>query len=116
MIALTKGRSTLCLVAVSAQEVGRLLQPGAGVAIAVPVMLRRVPCVVANVRSGSLQGMQQFRKRRIEHGFAPIRIQPVAGFAELTIVALLVAVVEDCAVPTIREINVTLDQPARVLE
>ena len=114
--ALTKGRIALCLVAVDAQEVRGVVQPGAGVTIAVPVVLWRTASIAANIVDGCLQGVQEIRQGGVERWLASIRIQPAAGFAKVTAAATLILVVEISSEMAIGEINLAFDQPARVLE
>ena len=114
--ALTKGRIALCLVAVGAQEVRGVVQPGAGVTIAVPVVLWRTASIAANIVDGCLQGVQEIRQGGVERWLASIRIQPAAGFAKVTAAATLILVVEISSEMAIGEINLAFDQPARVLE
>lgn len=103
-------------MAMGAQEVRGLVQPGAGVAIAVAVVSWGASSVTTNVFNRGLQGEQKIRKGRAQGGFATIGIQPVAGFAEVTVAASLVFGVETPAEMTVSEIDLAFDQPARILE
>lgn len=72
VIALTKGRSTLCLMAVGAQEIRGVLQPGARVAIAVPLVLWGATRIASNVFDRCLQGVQQVLQGGVERRFVSI--------------------------------------------
>jgi len=116
MDTLIDGQMELRLMAVGAQEVRGLVQPGAGVAIAVPVVTWGASSVTANEFNRGLQGEQKVRKGRAQCGFATIGIQPVAGFAVVTVAASLVLGIETPAEMTASKINLAFDQPARILE
>lgn len=116
MTALTKERIALCLMAVSSQEVGGFMQPYAGVAITVSIMLWHAWSIVANVGDRGIQGVQEVRQGRVERRFAAIEVQPVAGLAEMTMAATFIPGLEIAPQVAVREIDLALDQPARVLE
>jgi len=103
-------------MAVSSQEVGGFLQPCAGVAITVSIMLWHAWGIVANVGDRGTQGVQQVREGRVERRFAPVEVEPVAGLAEMTIAATFIPGLEIAREVAVREIDLALDQPARVLE
>ena len=103
-------------MAVGAQEVRGLVQPGAGVAIAVPVVTWGASSVTADVFNRGLQGAQKVRKGRAQCGLATIGIQPVTGFAEVTVAASLIFGIETPAEMTVSEIDLAFDQQARIFE
>jgi len=107
--ALTKGRIALCLVAVGAQEICGLVQPGAGITIAVPVMSGGASSVATNVGDRGLQSVQEVRKRRVERGLGAIFVQPIAGLAEVAVATSFVVDIEIPTEMTVREIDFAFD-------
>lgn len=116
MIALTKGWIALCLVTVSTEEVRGFMEPFAVVAIAVPIVRGGALGAIPDVGNRRLQGQKELGQRRAERWFSAVVVQPVAGFAEPTMAASRIAGFEIATVVAIGEIDLSLDQPARVLE
>ena len=61
VIALTKESIALCLMTVSAEEVRGFVEPFAGVAIAVPIVLCGALGAIADIGSRRLQSHQELR-------------------------------------------------------
>lgn len=99
-----------------AEKCAGFVQPQAGVAIAPPGVAGRGRALVAQVGDGGLQGVHQFRQRRRCRRFVPVLVQPAACRPESAVRALRLGGVMMSGEAAVREIDLTADIPARVLE
>jgi len=101
---------------VSSKKGAGLLQPGAGIAVALPGVIRSFRAFAAYVGDSCLQGVDKFLDRRVRRGLQLILAQPAASAAKQAIRTTPVVVVKAALQVAIGEIDLAIDKPSRVRE
>lgn len=103
-------------MAVGSEECVGFVQPFAGVAVTVPVMVGGVGTLPAHIGHGRLQSTHEVRERGVRCWLPAIQVEPAAGAAKATICAAAVVLVEAALQVAVGEVDLALDKPARIGE
>jgi len=72
-------------MAVSSEECAGFVQPGAGIAVAVPGVVRLLRAFPAHIGHGCPQGSDEVRERAVRCRLRPILVKPTACAAKMAI-------------------------------
>ena len=103
-------------MAVGSEECVGFVQPFAGVAVTVPVMVGGVGTLPVHIGYGRLQGAQEVRERGVRCWLPTIPVEPAAGAAKATICAAAVVRLEAALKVAVGKIDLTIDKPSRIVE
>ena len=103
-------------MAVGSEECVGFVQPFAGVAVTVPVMVGGVGTLPVHIGYGRLQGSQEVRERGVRCWLPTIPVEPAAGAAKATNFAAAVVLLEAALQVAVGEVDLALDKPARIVE
>jgi hypothetical protein len=103
-------------MSMGSQKCSGLPQPIAGIAVALPGVIRYFPVVPSQVGHGCFQGIKKIREWGVEHWLTPIQPQPATSLAKLAVRAARIPGVKAPLQMAAAKVDLAFYAPAGIFE